>query len=136
MEDGQTIAIGAQPRDAKDVETWLRCYPSWVEDLQSAGYYGVQPDLGTRVQSNREGRPTERAAILLASLLERVRTVEQWLEGLSVLEHKMSDHYTKRVSIRTLAEFVPHTENSNPYEDAKAIVRALPHTIWSRWYET
>lgn len=126
MPDGHPIAISAAPRDAKDIEAWLRQYPSWVEDLQAAGYYNVPSDLGTRVQSNREGRPTERAAILLASLAERVRIVESWLSELSPLERRLADHYIAGLKITQV-------QGELDYMTARGLVQGLPHVIWSRY---
>lgn len=124
----ERLALADYPRNATEVERWLRSYPDWLEELQSAGYYAVPSDLGTRIQSNRPGDPTPRTAILLAWLAERCRTVERWLADLSPLERRLADHYLADLPITQVA-------GDLPYHQARTATQKLPRNIWLDWYD-
>lgn len=122
----EPVGAVAVPSSPAEVERWLRAYPAWLETLEGAGYYGVAPDIGTRIQSNRAGRPTERTALLFSALVAQCRAVEAWLARLTALERRLADWYIAGATVPTLCDELGMT-----YWQVHGAIRRIPRCIWA-----
>lgn len=119
----------AVPRDAREIELWLRQYDRMVQTIASGGIYRV-PD-GSQIRSPRVGRPTETAAINLAVDIGRMRAVEGWLADLEPEQRQAAEYYllNGQQPIKDLAQALVV-----PYGTFQKRVKRLPEHIWQRWY--
>lgn len=120
-----------RPATPAEVAGWLRAYRDWTAELGSTGSYMVSPE-GTRIQSNRTGRPTENAALTKQDVLARIRIVEQWMRQLGPVERHCADWYMRVRGRVTLAQ-IAQAHSLRP-ADVAGLVHVLPVMIWQRWY--